>query len=90
MHRWRILSAGPHDQLADCVVERHRPGKTAERGKTFLSKVDVEPGGGNPLLKTLKSTFCMAGWAAVLWVSVSLVAFFILGPWYVPLVADIG
>jgi hypothetical protein len=62
--------------------------QSRDRDKTFLPK--VQPRGCNQLFSGLAAALYMAGWAAVLWIAVSLVAFFIHGRWYLPLTADLG
>ena len=92
MHRWASLTVTKYSDpvFADHIRAHHEPEKQSGRDKTFLPKVEVEPSGGNPVIETLQATFCMAGWAAILWVIVSLFAFFLYGRWYFSLAADLG
>lgn len=92
MHRWASLTV---TQSSDPVFHGHpwtlhEPEKQSGRDKTFLPRVEVEPGGGNPLFGTLAATVSMAGWAVVLWVVVSLFTFVLYGRWYLPMVANLG
>jgi hypothetical protein len=90
VHQWASLSVTKYpDPLSDDHILAHTElEKKCARDKFFLA--NVEQRCGTPLLGIVKAAFCMAGWAAVLWATVSLVAFFILGRWYLPLVADLG
>ena len=89
MHQWASLTFTQYpDPLSDDHILAHPKSEQSERDRMFLPKVELS--GGNPLLGILKAAFCMAGWAAVMWATVSLLAFLILGRWYLPLVADLG
>lgn len=90
MHRWASQTVTRyHDPVFDDHIRAHpEPEKQSGRDKTFLPK--VEPRGGNPLVETLEAAFCMVGWAAILWIIVSLFAFFMHGRWYLPPAADLG
>jgi hypothetical protein len=89
VHQWASLTVTKYpDPLSDDYILAHPKSEQSDRERIFLPK--VESRGGNPLLGILRAVFCMAGWAVVLWATVSLLAFFILGRWYLPLVADLG
>ena len=89
MHQWAGLTVTKYpDAVLDDHILANPKSVQSDRDRIFLPK--VEPRGGNPLFGILKAAFCMAGWAAVLWATVSLLAFFILSHWNLPLMADLG
>jgi hypothetical protein len=90
VHQWASLTVTKYpDPLSDDHILAHPKSEQRERDRMFLPKGEPR-GDSNPLLGILKAAFCMAGWAVVLWATVSLVAFFILGRWDLPLMADLG
>jgi len=91
VHRWAGLTGTKyHDLVLEDHIRAHPEPQKQSRDcdKTFLPKVQSR--GCNQLFGGLAAALYMAGWAAVLWIAVSLVAFFIHGHWHLPLTADLG